>query len=56
MRECHLFEKTQHRTQSFIDRRADIVLEDLLREVIVVKGGRRDRGVGVRSKGAVVHA
>jgi len=28
----------------------------LLGEAIVVKGGRRDRGVGVRSKGAFVQA
>lgn len=54
--EGHLFKKTQHRTQSFVDRRAGIVVEDLLREMIVVKSGRRDRGVGVRSKGTFVHA
>ena len=54
--EGHLFKQTQHSTQSFVDRRAGIVLEDLLREVVVVKSGRRDRGVGVRSKGAGVEA
>ena len=56
MRERHLFKKTEHRTQSFVDRCGGVVLEDLLCEAIVVKGGRRDRGVGVRSKGAFVQA
>jgi hypothetical protein len=54
--ESHFFEKAQHRTQPFVDWRAGIVVEDLLREVLVAKGGRRDRGVGVRSKGALVDA
>jgi hypothetical protein len=56
VREGHLVKKTQHCTQPFVDWRTGIVIEDLLCEVIVVKGGRRDRGVGVRSKGALVHA
>jgi hypothetical protein len=56
VRERHLFEKTEHRTQSFVDGRAGIVIEDVLREVSVVKGGRRDRGVALRSKGAFVQA
>jgi hypothetical protein len=54
--ESHLFKETQHGAQSFGDRRGGIVVEDLLREVIVVEGRRRDRGVGVRSKGAFVQA
>jgi hypothetical protein len=54
--EGHLFKKTQHRTQPLVDRRGGIVVEDLLREMIVAKSGRRDRGVGVRSKGTFVHA
>ena len=54
--ECHLLEKAQYGPQPIVDRRADVVIEDLLCKVVVVKSGRRDRGVGVRSKGAGVEA
>ena len=54
--ERHLFEKAQHCTQSLVDGRGPIVIEDLPCEMFVVKGGRRDRGVGVRSKETCVQA
>jgi hypothetical protein len=54
--ERHLFEEAQYSTESFVDGRVRIVVEDLPCEVFVVKGGRRDRGVGVRSKETCVQA
>lgn len=54
--ERHLFEKAKYGAQPFVDGRAGVVVENLLCEAIVVKSGRRDRGVGAGSKDAGVQA
>jgi hypothetical protein len=56
MIQCHCLEEAEHGTQPFFNRCARIVIEDLLRDEFVVKGGRRDRGVGIRSKVAGIEA
>jgi hypothetical protein len=55
MVECHLLEQPQRCAKLFADRGCRVLVQNLLDEKIVVEGGRRDRGVGIRSKGALIH-
>jgi hypothetical protein len=52
----HLFEKPERAAQLLIDRRAGVVVQNTLRQVIVLESGRRDRGVSVRSKLTVIQS
>jgi hypothetical protein len=56
MVECHLLEQPQRCAKLFADRSCRVLVQNLLDEKIVVEGGRRDRGVGIRSKVALIHA
>ena len=55
MVECHFLEQGQRGAKLLADRRARVLVQDLLDEEIAIEGRRRDRGVGVRSKVAPVH-
>ena len=55
MIEGHLLEQRQCRAKLLADRRACVLIQNLLDEEIAVEGRRRDRGVGIRSKVAPVH-
>jgi hypothetical protein len=54
--ERHLPEQAKRRPKRLANRRCRVVVQDLLNEVTIVEGGRRDRGVGVRSKVTLVEA
>jgi hypothetical protein len=54
--ERDLLEQAERRAELVADRRCRVVVQDLVDEVTVVEGGRRDRGVGIRSKGTLVQA
>ena len=56
MVECHLLEQSQRCAKLFADRRGRVLVQNLLDEEIAVESGRRDRGVGIRSKVALIHA
>jgi hypothetical protein len=55
MVEGHLLEQRQCCAKLLADRRACVLSQNLLDEGLAVEGGRRDRGVGVRSKVALIH-
>jgi hypothetical protein len=52
----HFFEKAQHRSEFLAEWRRPVIVQDLLDERLVLQRGRRDRGVSVRSKVAVIEA
>ena len=56
MIECHLLEQPKCGAKPFADRRCRVLVQDLLNQETVVERGRRDRGVGIRSKVALIHA
>jgi hypothetical protein len=56
MVEGHLLEQPQRGAKPFADRRCRVFVQNLLDQETVVEGGRRDRGVGIRSKVALIQA
>ena len=54
MLERHFLEQPQDCAKPFADRRCRIVVQNLLDQETAVERGRRDRGVGVRSKMALI--
>ena len=56
MIEGHLLEQPQRGAKPFADRRCRVLVQDLLNQEIVVESGRRDRGMRIRSKVALIHA
>ena len=56
MVECHLLEQSERGAKRFANRRRVVVAQNLLDEDIAVEGGRRDRGMGIRSKVALIYA
>jgi hypothetical protein len=56
MVECHLSQEPQRCAKLYADRRYRVLVQDLLDYEIAIEGGRRDRGVGIRSKMALIHA
>jgi hypothetical protein len=56
MVESHLLEQPQSQAKLLADRRCRVIVQNLLDQQIAVKSGRRDRGVGVRSKVALIQA
>jgi len=52
--ERHLGEETERGAQPLVDSRRGVVVEDLFRQAVILKRGRRDRGVGIRSKVALI--
>ena len=55
MVECHLLEQAQRCAKLLADRRCRVIVQNLFDEEIAIEGGRRDRGVGIRSKVAPIH-
>jgi len=55
MVERHLFQQAQRCAKPLADRRAGVFVQYLLDERLTIEGGRRDRGVGIRSKVALIH-
>lgn len=56
MVECHLLNQRQCCAEFFADRRRRVVVQNLLDQGIAMESGRRDRGVGIRSKVALIQA
>ena len=55
MVECHLLQQAQRGAKLVADRRTCVLIQDPLDEEIAFEGGRRDRGVGIRSKVTPIH-
>jgi len=52
--ERHRLQKAQDAAQLLVDRRRCVILENLLDQTVIFERGRRDRGVGIRSKVTLV--
>jgi hypothetical protein len=52
--ERHLLEQAERCAKLLVDWRRGVVVQNLLCQDIAFEGGRRDRGVGVRSKQALI--
>jgi len=54
MVECHLLDQRQCCAELVADRRRRVIVQNLLDQGIALERGRRDRGVGIRSKVALI--
>jgi hypothetical protein len=54
--ERHLLQQAERCSKALVDGRRRVVVQNLSRQGVVLEGGCRDRGMGIRSKLALIQA